>query len=245
MKAKLNRTERQRVKRSDVTITVDQGASVLVSITGDLTSYGFASGATVVIDVSRKARSERLAVGKASRPFELLSAALSFDTPEGLTYDLKVISPSDGRLLGIASNLKPESTGDGEAESLLRIRAVNNLGQRLWRLDFDNGPLLEINDGIADWREYVRKPDFQSLVYPEALRQIAQRVVLDEPSPDGPLHDWSMFLDELGFPENSRPRAAPGEDLPNLDDVEHFADDVVKAFCSRHGILARILGAQQ
>ncbi len=232
---RINHTGRRRITRDRAVLRVVAGGTVLVSIDADVRDLDFEDGAHVVLDISRKVQTERLELGPASRLVSMQNTPIGFDTPHGLTFDLKVVAPEDGLLLGVALGLKPEGESADDVQSILPIRPAP-LGQRVWRFDLTESPMLEVNQDL-DWNELINRVDFQSLVFPEVLAQVAERV-LRSPliEPGDRLWEWSELLESLGWPVERRPDP---DEVGNVG-IDDAVDEIVAEFCESHGIAARL-----
>src|SRR5262249_34359078 len=110
----------------------------------------------------------------------------------------------------------------------------------VYRLDFSNdGPILLVNRAAGDKDAIVRSPLFMSIVYPAALREILNRIILveglDDPDDDGesPEARWLRFATGL-------PGVGP---IPAKDDGDRdqWIDDAVAAFARQQAMLDRFI----
>ena len=106
------------------------------------------------------------------------------------------------------------------------------LGEELWRLEFEPEPQLLISkSATSDWNQLALSPLFQGLVYPEALRLILSTIMangLRDIEEDGDWQSkWLRFAKLL-------PNVSP--ELPNDDDEEgtdQWIEDAVIAFSKK------------
>jgi hypothetical protein len=152
-----------------------------------------------------------------------------FGPGEGILFRVKVVSPDDHRLLAEADRITPQNNQEG----LLPVKLDDNLGEEVWRLNFDDDQVfLLINSQVANWRALARDPVFRALVTPVILRMVLERILLREKYRDTEdMRDWRSRW--LRFAENE-PGAGP---LPSGDDEESLAEWIEKAvyaFCERH-----------
>ena len=145
---------------------------------------------------------------------------------------MKVTSLSNpvGQLLAEIDRIRPE-TPEGERESLLPVRPDDSLEHEIFRVDFEDGPVLMINGRLSRWKEISTDPVFASLVFPNALRIILTRILLVEKHTDTIDDDWRSQW--LRFARN---HPSIGE-VPTSDDeldAGEWIDQVVDAFCKRH-----------
>ncbi len=113
--------------------------------------------------------------------------ALREITPSPLPkFRLKVVDARQGLLLGVADKLLPLQPD----ESLLPVE-FRDLGERIWRLDVSDWPVLELNQRVADLGEVARSGDsFLALVYPEVVRRILHEAVVGEEQTDPEFDAW-------------------------------------------------------
>lgn len=99
-----------------------------------------------------------------------------------------------GRLLALAHSIKPVQP----VRSLVAVEESNEIGEEVWRLDFDDGdiPVLKVNSSIPSITETVRSnAGFHALVIPDILRQVLYRaVVIDDAASDDDEPRWEAWL---------------------------------------------------
>jgi hypothetical protein len=164
-----------------------------------------------------------------------------FDSPEGVLFRVKVVNSADphGLLLAQADQIRPRKSTDEDENrvSLLPVVPDENMGDEIWRLDFDGQQsLLMVNSTLGDWRARVRDSVFAALVYPAVFRTVLWRILLEEKHHDTEdMDDWrsrwlrfAVSLPGVGDP--------PGEeDEARIDD---WIDIAASAFCRSHNIRA-------
>jgi hypothetical protein len=131
--------------------------------------------------------------------------------------------------------LRPEDDLQNR-HSLLPVDFVD-LGERAWRLDLSDSPVLELNNRIESIAEAARSSgSFLGLVYPEVLRRVLQRIVVEdqETDPNADEDDWRTQWLRFAC-------AAPGIEPPPADasadaatDREEWVEAAVRAFCQAH-----------
>src|SRR5206468_2019700 len=109
----------------------------------------------------------------------------------------------------------------------------DTLDQQLWKLNFDSDPpsLLVNKDAKPSWKEMARSPQFIALVYPEVLRRLLTRVLVEdnwteEDEESGWPTDWMKFARNLGG-------LAPVPSPELEQDRENWIEEAVAAFCRR------------
>ena len=238
---RINFTGRKRITANDIAIRLHNEASPLTFEISHLAlrRYDFPANALVRIEAYRQATYMPFELGTIEAP--ILSGALvlaEFNSPDAIRFRLKVTSttgPTAGQLLAVRDHIRPV-WADGGHESLLPISPDPNLEQEVFRLDFNDGPILRINSKITQWRAVSRDVHFMSLVYPEVLRSILTRLLRDEGLPDEEdSNDWRSLWLEFA-------RTHPGIPNPPRDgdndetSVDDWINEVVAAFCRRNRI---------
>jgi hypothetical protein len=161
---------------------------------------------------------------------------LDFEGSPVIRFRLKIIDETNqhGRILAVADGITPR---DADLEqrnrmSLLPVEATE-LGQAVWKIEFgQDGPVLMVNRSIEGIYSIVAgDAAFQSLVFPEAVRQIIWQIV-----------GKSEDVDPWSFPEDWQARWLKyamrfyHEDPPAGGDVTEsekldWLDAVIQRFC--------------
>lgn len=233
----INFTGRKRLTSEDVSITLNNEANPLTFEVSHLAleKYALPPNALVRIEAYRQTLYAPFELGTITDFCLPDNLALSdFDSPDGVRFRVKVTAvsePIEGQLLAEGSGIRPV-WANGEQESLLTVRPDANLEQEVFRLDFDDAPVLLINERTGQWREVARAPVFVSLVYPVVLRTILTRILNDgvpEDIEEG--DDWRALW--LRFAK-SHPGVSdpPGPSEDNQD----WLEEAVKVFCKRQEI---------
>ena len=231
---RINFTGRKRLTSADVEIRLNKDAPFSFEIARlSLQRHNLADDAQIWVEAYRQSSWMRFPLGTVSQPSYTGSKLLSeFNSPEGVLFRVKVTSLSIpvGQLLAEIDRIRPE-TPEGERESLLPVRPDDSLEHEIFRVDFEDEPVLLINGRLSRWKEISTDPVFVSLVYPNALRIILTKILLVEKHTDTGDEDWrSQWLRfARGLPSI--------DEIPTTDDtrdLEGWVDQVVDAFCKRH-----------
>ena len=153
----------------------------------------------------------------------------------------------NGRILAVADRIQPRRSEDEPVDKicLLPVDFVD-LGNCVWRLELESDwPSLMLNNRFDKIRELARSDhSFFSLVYPEVVRQILYKIVVEEDhtDPQSDPDDWrSLWLtfsrDILG--KSILPPS--GESEPIIQEKMKWIDDVVEEFCSDNEVLKRFI----
>jgi len=155
-----------------------------------------------------------------------------FETLEGILFRVRVTATEDpsGRLLAEGDQIsptRPPKAGDEGREPLLPIKP-QNLGQEVFRVDFEERPMLLVNNQFGDWQALARSPAFVCLALPQALREILARIVYVEKyyeteDPADWKARWLLFATRI--PGSTAPPGAGEED--RFDD---WVNDAVAGF---------------
>ena len=158
-----------------------------------------------------------------------------------ILFRVKVVSADEesGKILAEADRLVPISHDDDRSrEPLLPVRIVGGLGDRIWRVAWESGPILELNKAEPKVKHLVTADArFKWLVLPEVLRSILTHVLLenmdeeDEPGESNPGRRW------LDFSLSMHPEPPPKPEARDVEIIEKWVDEVVAAFSSRHRAL--------
>ncbi|MCA9033568.1 MAG: hypothetical protein KDA91_00500 [Planctomycetaceae bacterium] len=236
---RLNFTGRRRISHSHVQISVTGiGGIETFHARLELASYKFPPTARVVIEAYRQLELSRFEFGTVEQIDVPSNCRLSeFGSLSGLRFRVKIVSTDvpRGRLLGVADRIHPQ---DSHRESLLRVPLLpvksQDLGREVWRLDFSDEPLLLVNSRLVSRKALVQTSEFQSMVLPEILRSILNRIVLvDQVRSGDDNDDWSARW--LNFAAS-----LPGSGvLPEQADMEldhDWIDMAVGSFCRWRGV---------
>jgi hypothetical protein len=239
----LNYTGRKRIRREDARITTREEKGGNVFDAGlSLARYGLPGDASIFVEAYRQTQYMWFDFGKVGAiriPVDRLLR--DFDSPEGVLFRVKVVTNSDphGLLLAEADQIRPRKSTDEDENRipLLPVVPDEDMGDEIWRLDFDGQQtLLRVNKTLGDWKTLALDPVFFALVYPSVLRAVLWRILEAEEWRDTEdMDDWrsrwlrfAVSLPGVGDP--------PGkEDEARLDE---WIDSAALAFCRRQNIRA-------
>ena len=233
---RLNFTGRRRIPRSRVTVrlTHAEGADPpSFAIEYDLAGLDFDPAARVYVEAYNIASWMRFDFGTVGRRRDPPSGALVDVTARPLPrFRLKVVDESEhvGLLLGVADRvvpLRPDETPTPE-HWLLPVDFCD-LGDRAWRLDLSDSPVLELNHRIDGIAEAARSGGaFVGLVFPQVMREVLHHVLFieEEDDPYGDDSAWTCLWLRFVL-------ALPGVAPIPADSADRAAwiEDVVDVFC--------------
>lgn len=242
MLRKLNFTERAKIPRSDVRVTLRRDDDGVLVFDPQLSFEAVAvvPSARVFIEAYYRTSFMRFDCGSVEAFMPPADRRLTEIDGTGIVrFRVKVVdnSANDHRIVAVADDIVvSEETRETSARMpLLEVNFSNALGQQAWRVVFEaNGPVLELNNGIDDIKN-VAKNDaaFFALVYPAAVRQVLTQILLvDEQDAHVESDDWwNLWL---------RWASRYATPLPtDTDDAELWIDDVVTAFCNEQKVIDR------
>lgn len=210
MRRTFNYTGRRRIPRSAVSITVfavDDIRNFQAHL--QLADQGLPVEARVFVEAYYErafARFDFGTVGAVKPPANCSLREIDFG--RRVLFRVKVVDPRDGfgRVLAVADGLVPLDADDNNAsrQSLLEVDPRSDMGDEIWRIDFSSsGPVLQVNTRIENVMQLFRDNSvIRALVYPEVLRSILGRILLQDPGDSVDTEDewqgkWLKFAGRL------------------------------------------------
>ncbi len=162
---KFNYTGRERILREDVRILLKEEDSLRTfDASIDLDGYELPGSALVDVEAYRSGSPTWMrfsfgSVAKVQAPADL--TLTEFDSFDGIKFRVRVTSVEEpaGLLLAEADRItlkKPEEEKENRV-SLLPV-VPDDLGDQLWRVDFEEEPSLLVNKAVGDWRAVSLSP---------------------------------------------------------------------------------------
>lgn len=240
MKRTFNFTGRRPIGRKDVAIALrHEPAAWVFDADLRLAEYHFPRNAEVWVEAHRQNLWMQWSWGTVSamRP-PADRRLLEFEVPDGVLFRVRVVQPAGlehHKLLGEADGIPFVKAGEeDDRRQHLLVPVPDALDQQLWKLDFESDPprLLVNKDAKPSWKEMARSPHFIALVYPEVLRRMLARALLEEDGwaeddeDSGWPADWVRFAKNLG----GLGPVPPPDQKP---DRENWIEEAVSAFCRR------------
>lgn len=251
---RLNYTGRKRIARFRVTVRLTSvgGGHYAFEIDFDISTYGFPADARVFVEAYNSGSYMRFSFGTVAERRNPDDVRLLDITPRPLPkFRLKVVDQSarHGMLLGVADKLIPLRAEEelSQRQSLLPVDFCD-LGDRIWRLDLSDWPVLELNNRVESIAEIARTGDwFFGLVYPEVVRSILREIVIEQDVTDSGFDDsdwhslWLRFV--CSMPGVTEPPA--GESEAARDQRLAWIEETVQAFCRARQARVRVESAIQ
>jgi hypothetical protein len=249
---KFNYTGRKRIARSRVNVKIVPGVAGPTSFEAsiDLSGLTLPKNAEIFIEAYRRSFFKRFAFGTVSQITPPQDCSLGdLDRRALAMFRIKVVeSAGKGRILAVADRIIPHRAEDEQANKLCLLPVdFVDLGQSIWRLDLlSDWPSLQLNIRIEDIREIARSnAHFLSLVYPEVVRQLFYKIVVEEDhtdphsDPEDWMSQWLVFAGLLGVKQ----LPPSGVTEPILQDKLKWIDDAVEAFCSSNKMMEKFAQA--
>ena len=242
MLRKLNFTERAKIPRSNIRVTLrrdDDGVLVFdpqLSFDG----VGVLPAARVFIEAYYRTSFMRFDCGSVADlslpPDRRLT---DLDGTSVVHFRVKLVdnSANDHRIVAVADDdvVSEEKAEQAGRMPLLPVNFSDALAEQAWRIAFEStGPVLELNNRIANIKDIAKNDaPFLALVYPAAVRQIFTQILLvdeQDAHEDGDewWHLWLRWAARFVSP------------LPNdSDEAAYWIEDVVAAFAAEQKLVER------
>ena len=242
MLRKLNFTERVKIPRNDVRVTLSRDADGVLVFDPQLSfdSVAGVPSARVCIEAYYRTSFMRFDCGSVDAFAPPADRRLTdIDGTSVVRFRVKLVDnqANDHRIVAVADDIvvseeKRESSG---RVPLLPVNFTDTLGQQAWRIAFEpNGPVLELNYRIDAVKDVARNDAaFFALVYPAAVRQVLAQILLVEQHDAHQEGDdwWNLWL---------RWAARYASPLPNEpDEAPFWIDEVIAAFCGEQKLVDR------
>ena len=242
MLRKLNFTERVKIPRNDVRVTLSRDADGVLVFDPQLSfdSVAGVPSARVFIEAYYRTSFMRFDCGSVEAFAPPADRRLTdIDGTSVVRFRVKLVDnhANDHRIVAVADDIvvseeKRESSG---RVPLLPVNFTDTLGQQAWRIAFEpNGPVLELNNRIDAVKDVARNDAaFFALVYPAAVRQVLSQILLVEQHDAHQEGDdwWNLWL---------RWAARYASPLPNEpDEAPFWIDEVIAAFCGEQKLVDR------
>lgn len=239
MLRKLNFTERAKIPRANVRVTLRRDADGVLLFDPQLSFDGVSAAPNTRVFIEAYYRTSFMRFDCGSVAAYAPPEDRRLTEIEGTSVVRFRIKLVDGhRIVAVAEDIaasaeKPEASG---RMPLLPVSFSDSLQQQAWRIEFEpTGPVLELNNRIPDVKDAAKNDAaFFALVYPAAVREILTRIlVIDEQ----PVHEegsewWNLWLRWA--------QRFSTETLPDdVDEAPFWIESVVAGFCSQQATIDR------
>ena len=233
---RLNYTARQRIAHQDADIVLrGAGNNVRFDAHLQLPGYHFPPDARVFVEAYRQTILMRFDFGTVSAPTPPEERELTdFPSADEVLFRVKVTAASvrPGVLLGEADQLRPRQSEQKPDRRVPLLPVIpGDLGDEIWRVEFEGRTSLVVNKALHDWKQTVGSNVFRALVFPAAMRQILERILLVEEyrETDDPQSWQSQWLQSAAQIPGSRALPVRG----TTEDYDDWIENAVSAF-ARH-----------
>jgi hypothetical protein len=250
---RFNYTGRKKIPRSKVSISLNEGPEKTLTFdaTVDFEGLPVPPSANIFIEAHRRAYFKRFSCGTISAPkFPRVRILEGLEANALVRFRVKAVDKR-GRIVAAADNIQPKRIEEEEADKLCLLYVdFADLGHAIWRLDLESDwPTLQLNKNIEDIREVARSDhSFLALVYPEVLRQIFYKIIIEEDhtdpetDPDDWMSGWLRYaVDLLG----KKQMPSSGQSEPIKQEKLKWIEDAVEAFCSNNKIMENFVRIQK
>lgn len=230
MQRTINHTGRRKieVKELQINIQEQENGVPVFDVDFSLDRKKLPDDASIYIEAYQRNTLQRFnfgTVGDIQKPENRELDLLDLTSPA--LFRIRIVDETEhlGRLIASAESLRPEGDNDEDQHSSLFTLRSTPLGQQTWRIEFNTGgkPQLCINSRIPDAIGQLKNnPQFQSLIFPAALRQVLMFLLWNEDEEEGGVAEqWMTFAEHIAYerPEGNDPLQLTG-----------WVDDVVERF---------------
>lgn len=248
---RLNYTRRRTIDKQDVRLLVDARSDGTVRIRGHILleeTSTLTESASVQLYVCRSPYLRRTFVVGPVRPRVEVDLGIgTMPDTNGLRADVRIVDAADPsrRILAICRSCRLAGSADDSERrtGLLGVRK-GDFDLPLWKLNLEElagkGAWLEVSRRVPDFRAFARRSEVQALVIPEAVRQVAWKVLVedcfsDDLEEETPAARWVRWCFRLpGVSEFD------GDAIPEVR--ERWVDEISEAFCRDFGLERRAAG---
>ena len=247
MLRKLNFTERLKIPRSDVRVTLRRDDEGVLVFDSQLSFDGIdvVPSARVFIEAYYRTSFMRFDCGSVEAFAPPDDRRLTeIDGTGVVRFRVKVVDndANDHRIVAVADDIvvSEEKRDASGLIPLLPVNFTDSLGQQAWRIAFEpNGPVLELNNRVDGIKDLARNDAaFFVLVYPAAVRLVLAQILLVEQHDahqegDEWWNHWLRWASRYATPLPADP-----------DQASFWIDDAVAAFCDEQKPVDRWRGSR-
>jgi hypothetical protein len=252
---RFNFTGRRKIPRDRISLTIEGEEAPAFNVQWNFEGLRIPEAGHVFVEAYAPGSVlvERYDFGTVGTPVPPVDRALNGLSPGDVRFNLKVVDEYRyaGRLLAVALALEPRRPATDDLTGTLSILPIQSIDlvDQVWRIRFDDiedgRPVLQVNSRIETIMEDARhNRTFFALVYPQVVRDILSKIIIDEEfdDPDGEDPDWQRRWIRWGIawhPDRDRPPSREADD----DGVarRHWVEEVASAFCTKHRVRERYI----
>ncbi len=245
MKRRFNYTGRKKIAREKVKINLvnvnDQIRSLKADIELDGNSYP--PDSKVYLEAYHKTDNKRFDLGPLDQHMKVDNLSLEEITYlDKISFRVMVVSEKMeiGKIYGHADGIKPENKY--ERKSILPVDFSRDLGQQIWKLEFNDDPTLYLNNQIFSIEMLAKSdPLFFMYVYPAVIKEILMTMIFAQGVDDvtEPTYEWQSswlsFAKKYLLNEKIPDSLNPSDPTFDKALAIEWIEKVVEEFCySRH-----------
>ena len=244
MLRKLNFTERIRLPRNHVRVTLRRESDGVLAFDPALSLEGIAAPAKARVFIEAYHRTSFMrfdcgTVGALSIPSDRRLTEI-----DGTSIRFRIKITDEHRILAVADDIRVTEDAPVAAAGtvpLLPVLFTDSLDQQAWRVVFEpDTPVLELNNRIEGIQTIARDDAlFLALVYPAVVRAILTQILLVEghESFDESPEWWALWIRWAARQTSAPPPA-------EVDDAPAWIESVVNAFASHYRLADNIRKSQ-
>jgi hypothetical protein len=246
---RLNFTGRKKIPRACLQVKLEEakGGALTFDMRLELDSLDLPQGAKIYVEAYRGHTYMRFPWGTTSSLTAPSDRALS-EFSGGLLplFRIKVVGTGKvaGRILAAVDRIAPLHPKEEESRRIPLLPVeYRDLGQRVWALDLEDGPVLLLSRDLPQAGDLARSdPSFLALAHPEILRRVLTEILLEQEHDDTDSDDgdwrcqWLRFA--ISLPGMGRTPPA-GRSEAASQDKRDWIETAVGAFCQAHEARSR------
>ena len=158
-------------------------------------------------------------------------------------FRIIIFVPGNPKLLAATDNLRiRNSDEDSSSKGLLSAIPADDLGERLWKLNFsDSGPTLNVNSNQEVNMISLLKENIlvRSMVLPEVIDQVLRYIIKEEDTSRQWMQDWKVFAEQYGVDLFD-------SSLKEDEDVRNACiDKIVMGWCQKLSLCEQIINFKE
>ncbi len=248
---KLNYTGRQKIQRSKAQVDVfrNEVGERVFDLQLNIDGLRLPGNARIYVEAYHRSGYQRFDFGTVKQIRSPLDRRLTRLSNSAIPlFRIKVVdtSATHGRILASVDKIRPQRVDNEPADSqtLLHVE-FDDLGNRIWELDLEGDwPTLRLN-AEAEEISLIASSDYRflSLVYPEVVRQILTRILIqdDHTDPECNDEDWPTLWLRLAS-------ALPGMEPPPQEEKTkrgRWIEEAVEAFAVKYNMMEKFNKSMQ
>ena len=255
MLRKLNFTERTKIPRSAIRITLRRESDGVLAFDPvlDLSSVSAPATSRVYVEAHYRTSYMRFDCGTLGaltlpddrRLSEIDSGSIvhfRVKVVDNTAHTQRIVAAADDITVSLSASASADDAG-----ARIPLLEVNfrDLEDVPWRIELEsNGPVLELNNRVEGIERMARHdPAFFALVYPAAVREILTHILVIEEYElvfvdHGETDEWWGLW--LRWAREMTDAALPAE----VEDRRLWIDEVAAAFCGRHRVIEKLQSAR-